>query len=265
MQKRMKIITGILSATLLIGGGVIAYHNQIINSKSAVTTAAQTAAKTTNGELVLDTGTYKGEIKNGMANGHGIITYTNGDSWEGNFTNNKMDGKGIITYNLPNGEKNIKELDAAEIVTPPPFERVEYKGDSTPVPDDGYYHVDVNRPAGIYIYSITFHEGFRVPGMKAVDVHIMARSHNDENDLVQGRDEIVSITGSTGKVYDMTGTKRTGVNWNAEFKNYQEQEITQYQDVSVDEKSITSIVVRRDGKLITIKPDKETKYDTTHA
>lgn len=49
------------------------------------------------------------------------------------------------------------------------------------------------------------------------------------------------------------------------FENFQEQEITEYQDVSVNEKTITSIVVRRDGKNITVKPDKDTRYDTTYA
>lgn len=63
----------------------------------------------------------------------------------------------------------------------------------------------------------------------------------------------------------MVGTKRTGVNTNAMFISFQEQEITQYQDISINEKSIVSIVNRRDGKLITIKPDENTKYVTTHA
>ncbi|MDQ7096993.1 hypothetical protein REC12_25695 [Desulfosporosinus sp. PR] len=57
----------------------------------------------------------------------------------------------------------------------------------------------------------------------------------------------------------MIGTKRAAVNTNAMFDD------SQYQDVSIDEKTITLVVVRRDGKLITIKPDKDTKIETTHA
>lgn len=63
----------------------------------------------------------------------------------------------------------------------------------------------------------------------------------------------------------MIGTKRTGVNTNADRANFQEQEITEYKDVSVNEKTITSFVVRRDGKLITIMPDNDTTLATTHA
>lgn len=55
---------------------------------------------------------------------------------------------------------------------------------TVPAPTDGSYYPKADRPAGIIIYSITFHEGYRVPGMKAVDVHIMARSNNHENELV---------------------------------------------------------------------------------
>ena len=144
-------------------------------------------------------------------------------------------------------------------------------GDVEPVNPNGpgYYAVWNKRPAGIVIYQIIFHEGFRAPGLKAVDVHIIARSQvNGEYRLIQGRDEIVSITGSTGKVYSMIGTKRTGVNGNAVqhgASTFEEQEITEYQDVSVNEKAITSIVVRFNGKLLTIKPDKDTQTITTHA
>lgn len=40
-----------------------------------------------------------------------------------------------------NGEKNVKELDADNILpTPAQPERVEYKDDGQPIPDDGYWH-----------------------------------------------------------------------------------------------------------------------------
>lgn len=131
-------------------------------------------------------------------------------------------------------------------------------------PLGGWYTPSKDRPTGIYIHQIIFHEGYRTPGMKAVDVHIMARSHNHENQLVQGRDEIISIAGSTGKVYSMIRTKRTGVNGNIISDDYQEQEIKQYQDISLKEKEIISIVVCRDGKEITVKPDKDTFVGTTY-
>lgn len=50
----------------------------------------------------------------------------------------------------------------------------------------------------------------------------------------------------------------------ARFSDFQQFELTEYQDISVNEKSITSVVVRRDGKLITLKTD-DTKYTTTYA
>ncbi|HBP65453.1 MAG TPA: hypothetical protein DD730_14625 [Desulfosporosinus sp.] len=63
----------------------------------------------------------------------------------------------------------------------------------------------------------------------------------------------------------MIGTRRTGINGSQFFEDYQEGDLTEYQDVSVNEKTVTSIVVRRDGKFITIKPDKNTVIKTTHA
>lgn len=221
----------------------------------------QSDSTITYGKLALPNGEYEGQIKNGLAHGQGTIDYWNGDKYVGSFLYGRESGKGMITQ-IIDGKAVTQEIDYPILTEVPKIPQD--SSHRVPEPNDGLYHVKTDRPAGIIIYSITFHEGYRAAGMKAVDVHIMARSHNNENELVQGRDEIVSIEGSTGKVYSMIGTKRTAVNTNALFDNFQEQEITQYQDVSVDEKTITSIIVRRDGKLITIKPDKDTKIETTH-
>ncbi|EHQ89228.1 hypothetical protein [Desulfosporosinus youngiae] len=269
MQKKVKIIMGALSATLLISGGVAlanTYSNPATQTQVSVedvivenpsVKAIDTVPNDTTGKLTFLRGEYVGETKDGMASGKGIITYNNGDTWKGDFLFNQESGTGIFT-----GSGTIGSV---ELTYPVPTAAPKSEDASHRVPPpEGAYYPKPDRPTGIYIHKITFHEGFRTPGMKAVDIHIMARSNNSENELIQGRDEIVSITGTTGKVYDMTGTKRTGINTNAAWENYQEQEITQYQDVSVNEKGITSIVVRRDGQLITVKPDENTKYDTTH-
>ena len=129
---------------------------------------------------------------------------------------------------------------------------------------NGGYRIKTEMPPGFYVYGITFHQGFRPAGLQAVDVHILARSHANEYEFVEGRDEIVSITGTSGKTYNMIGTKRTGVNTNAYSDTYQEQEITEYQDVSEKETDIVSVSIRRDGKIYTIKPDEDTKHDTTY-
>jgi hypothetical protein len=44
-----------------------------------------------------------------------------------------------------------------------------------------------------------------------VDVEIVARSQKGGNELVRDCDEIISITGTTGKAYNMEGSKGTGV------------------------------------------------------
>ena len=273
MQKRTKIITGVICATVILGGTGVAlakpaFITQLVHGTTAKAPTQIVEAPATKGKLTLPEGEYEGEIKNGMANGKGTITYPNGDYWVGGFTDNKWHGIGTITYLREGQPPNSKELDVDKIQV---FVDTRNADGLFPepagindAPNDGYYHMRTDRPAGIYIYQIIFHEGFRPAGLKAVDVHIMARSNAKENELIQDRDEIVSITGSTGKVYDMIGTKRTGVNTNAYFVNFQEQEITEYQDVSINEKTITSIVVRRDGKDITVKPDKDTKFSTTY-
>jgi len=264
MQKRTKIITGILSATLLIAGGVVAYAypKQPISATQPIVASVIDAVTPTNGKLQLNNGAYEGEIKDGLASGQGTVLYPNGDKYTGAFLFGRESGKGMITQ-IINGESVVQEM-VSPILTEIPKEAQD-AGHRVPTPNDGLYHPGENQTAGIIVYSITFHEGFRAPGLKAVDVHIIARSKSKENELLQGRDEIVSITGTTGKVYNMIGTKRTGVNTGVMTDTFQEQELTEYQDVSTSEKNITSIVVRRDGTLITIKVDKDTKVITTHA
>jgi len=119
--------------------------------------------------------------------------------------------------------------------------------------DDGLYHPSVKQPARIVIHSITFHEGFRPKGLKAVDVEVIARSQvNGENELVGGRDEIVSITGTSGKVYNIIPSNGTGVENNLTYQNFSEQRILQYADVDEKEENIVSVKLRRDGKIMDI-------------
>lgn len=261
-----KIAVIVLSGVLLVGGGVgvvTAYDKPIEAQQATVETSqaaqaeAPVAESPTSGKVTLAPGEYEGEMNDGMPHGQGSYVYNNGDTFVGTFANG-YEVKGTFTAK----GKATQEVEYNNIPTTP--KDPNNKGHRVPVDlNDGLYHLDRTKPAGIIIYSITYHEGYRAPNMKAVDVHIMARSNHGENELIQSRDEITSITTDKGRVYDMKGTKRTGVNTNAAFDDFQEQEITQYQDIRVDEK-VVSIVVRRDGQLITIKPDKDTKFDTTH-
>ncbi len=144
--------------------------------------------------------------------------------------------------------------------------QTEWDGDNHPIPNDGQYHASVHNPAGIVLHGITFHEGYRPKGLKALDVWVLARSaNNGENALIGGQDEIVSATGTSGKVYNMVGSKGTGVTSNYRYKAYTEEQIVQYIDVDQSEKGIVSVVLRHGGKLITLKPDKDTQIITTHA
>lgn len=244
MKNKKLIVEAILGAVLIVGG-VVGCGTTVQAPQTPVVSEQTAQAKETSisGKVTLAPGVYEGGMKDGLPHGQGIIVYNNGDTFVGSFANG-WEVKGTFTTN--------------------PIKDINDKGHTVPTPtNDGLYRPDKSKPAGIIIYSITYHEGFRAPGMQGVDIHIMARSNNNENELIQGRDEIVSITADSGRVYDMKGTKRAGVNTNAAWDGYQEQEITEYQDIRIDEK-IVSIVVRRDGKLITIKPDKDTKFETTH-
>ena len=59
-------------------------------------------------EKNIDYAKYEGEIKNGLPNGQGILTRSNGEKYEGEFKDGKSDGQGTTTY--PNGEKYVGEL-----------------------------------------------------------------------------------------------------------------------------------------------------------
>jgi hypothetical protein len=50
---------------------------------------------------------YEGEIKNGLPNGQGTETLTNGDKYDGEWKNGKKNGQGITTY--PDGRNYIGE------------------------------------------------------------------------------------------------------------------------------------------------------------
>lgn len=221
---------------------------------------------------MIKTRTYVGDIIDGQANGQGTLTYANGNVYVGEFKDNKKEGKGTLTT-LYNGVKGVyvggfvndQKSGQGYITLTYPDGQV-YKGDykslasaphffppDTTPPNDGSYRPSSDNPAGFHIRMITFHEGFRAPGQKAVDVELIARSSNGENKLVRGRDEIVEIVGTSGKTYNMEGSKGAGVTQNLQDGTYTEERIIQYTDVDVIEENITTVVLRRDGKRIRIK------------
>lgn len=106
------------------------------------------------------------------------------------------------------------------------------------------------------VTAVTFHEGFRAPGKKAVDVEITLRGVTDEH-YEEGR--IVSITGTSGKIYNTDEGPRNidtikGI-----------QKITAFRDVDDNETNIVSIVFRenRTGKEIEI-PIRGIQPQVTH-
>ncbi len=86
-----------------------------------------------------------------------------------------------------------------------------------------------------------------------MDIEVVARSQNGENQLVRDRDEIISITGTTGKVYNMEGSKGTGVTVNANAKSFRKNALSVYRRRRVPKKNIVKVKLRRDGKIIDLK------------
>ena len=257
---------------LVIGLGVV-YLQYSASKRVAVATpvSTSTSAKTV-GKLSFNGNSYEGDIKDGKANGQGTLTYANGNVYVGEFKDNKKEGQGTLTTSY-NGTKaiyvggfaNNQKFGQGDITVTYPDGKV-YKGDykslanspglfppDTTPPNDGFYHPSSNNPAGFLVKAITFHEEFRPNGLKAVDVLLLARSNNGENVLVADRDRIVEIVGTSGKVYNMEGTKGTGVEINLQDGTYTEYSITQYKDVDASEQNIASVVLLRDGKRIEIK------------
>lgn len=116
---------------------------------------------------------------------------------------------------------------------------------------------------GLSVNSITFHEGFRAPGLRAVDVEVVSRSESKAEDLVEG-DEIVEIVGTTGKVYNMAGSKGTGITLNPNNNELRELRIIQYNDVDVNEKNIEKVIFQyHTGKRVEI-PVKGITPEVTH-
>ena len=95
------------------------------------------------------------------------------------------------------------------------------------------------------VTAVTFHEGFRAPGQKAADVELTLRGVTDAH-YIEGR--IVSITGTSGKLYNTDGGPL-----NLDTIN-QIQKITVFRDVDDNETNIVSIVFQenRTGKKIVI-------------
>jgi len=264
----VKIGAILFGLALIIGGGFV-YLHYVDSHFSAISTA--TSAKTV-GKLSIKTGSYVGDLRDGKANGQGTLTYANGNVYVGEFKDNKKEGQGTLTTSY-NGSKaiyvggfaNDQKFGQGDITVTYPDGQV-YKGDykslanslglfplDTTPPNDGFYHPSSDNAAGFLVKAITIHEGFRPNGLKAVDVWLLARSNNGENVLVGDRDKIVEIVGTSGKVYNMEGTKGTGVEINLQDGTYTEYGITQYKDVDASEKNIASVVLLRDGKRIEIK------------
>jgi hypothetical protein len=56
------------------------------------------------GTLIFDNGTNEGEIKDGMANGHGTWMNTNGFKYVGEFEDDEWYGRGMVTTSKPMDE-----------------------------------------------------------------------------------------------------------------------------------------------------------------
>ena len=57
---------------------------------------------------------YKGECKNGFANGHGIVRFPDGHQYEGEFERGMRNYKGAGIFTFPNGESCISEQNQYE-------------------------------------------------------------------------------------------------------------------------------------------------------
>jgi len=125
--------------------------------------------------------------------------------------------------------------------------------DPYPIPDDGQYHPSVKRPAGIVVNDVKFQEA-KDSGMRTVIVEVVARSKGGENYFLMSDrgDKIVSITGASGKIYDMSDARNNVVTLNMKYGNFTEVRILAFREINASEKSITSVVLSRDGKLITL-------------
>ncbi len=125
--------------------------------------------------------------------------------------------------------------------------------DPYPIPDDGQYHPSVKRPAGIVVNDVKLQEA-KDSGMRTVSVEVVARSKGGEDYfLMSGRgDKVVSIVGTSGKIYDMSDARNNVVTLNMEYGNFTEVRILAFQEIDASEKSIASVILSYDGKLITL-------------
>ncbi|HZK55445.1 MAG TPA: hypothetical protein VFC84_14775 [Desulfosporosinus sp.] len=121
MQKRTKIITGVLSAALLVGGvGIAIAYNypELLTAPLTSTKAPVQHEAAYRGTLELPiaanmrAGTYSGWISDGKANGGGKIVFEDGNEWDGIFVDNIAVGVGLITYHIEGRPDNIKTVDA---------------------------------------------------------------------------------------------------------------------------------------------------------
>ncbi|MDQ7096476.1 hypothetical protein REC12_23035 [Desulfosporosinus sp. PR] len=225
-RNRIKIIAGTVCATVLISGGIgLAYTKSNFITQSLSSTTNKAPTQ------VADAGTPNADVEKPIDKPEPLVD---------------------PTYDFSKA--------------PAENTQTEWNGDSyPPVPNDGRYTPSVHNPAGLYVRAITFHEGFRPKGLKALDVEIVGRSAvNGENELVNGRDNIIEVTGTTGKIYNMEGSKGTGVTGNYIYKDYSEYRIIQYADIDEREKDIVEVKFKRNGQIVTLRPDKNTKYNITH-
>lgn len=125
--------------------------------------------------------------------------------------------------------------------------------DPYPIPDDGQYHPSVKRPAGIVVNDVKFQEA-KDSGMRTVSVEVVARSKGGEDYFLMSDrgDKIVSITGASGKIYDMSDARNNVVTLNMRYGNFTEVRILAFQEIDVSEKSIASVILSYDGKMITL-------------
>jgi len=118
---------------------------------------------------------------------------------------------------------------------------VRYYHINTKVIATGTQPITTSSGLRLEVTSVTFHEGFRAPGKKAVDVVLTIIGSTER------------YIGNEGKIISMTGTSSQNYNTDGWALNTDGNKITAFRDVDDTETNIVSIVFQdRTGKEIVI-------------
>lgn len=119
--KKLEMAGLVVGTMLLVSVGSVwaaeAYRPGTVPVDTAETAAASECNGVVNGEAECTYqfgGTYKGTLKNGLRDGHGVLTLTvDGSRYEGNFSNGLKDGQGALTW--ANGDTYEGEFSADKL------------------------------------------------------------------------------------------------------------------------------------------------------